>query len=189
MTYDIALDAALAGELTREQLRQYNRYQPGFVIQMLRIINVLLMYGKNEIGVESWWLCGRHKRSLVQEYGGKQWSGRRFKGGIRLCSWNAPIARGFQIWTTLLFRKKQNQTLYLKDNSPWPGLSSPTSWENTSKLARRTDRWQILRWKIKINDERGVYMMIAFMKVKVNNERSRIIATNRQRTKDNRMET
>ena len=36
--------------------------------------------------------------------------------------------------------------------------------------------------EIKINDERGVYWMIAFMKVKVNNERSRIIATNRQRT-------
>ena len=43
--------------------------------------------------------------------------------------------------------------------------------------------------EIKINDERGVYMMIAFMKVKVNNERSRIIATNRQKAKDNRMET
>ena len=49
----LALDAALAGELTREQLRQYNRYQPGFVIQMLRIINVLLIYGNNEIRVES----------------------------------------------------------------------------------------------------------------------------------------
>ena len=43
--------------------------------------------------------------------------------------------------------------------------------------------------EIKINDERGIYRMIAFLKVKMNNERSRIIATNRQRTKDNRMET
>ena len=43
--------------------------------------------------------------------------------------------------------------------------------------------------EIKINDERGIYRMIAFLKVKVNNERSRIIATNRQRTKDNDMET
>ena len=43
--------------------------------------------------------------------------------------------------------------------------------------------------EIKINDEMGVYRMIAFMKVKVNNERSRIIATNRQRTKDNDTET
>ena len=31
--------------------------------------------------------------------------------------------------------------------------------------------------------------MISFMKVKVDNERSRIIATNRQKAKDNRMET
>ena len=46
-------------------------------------------------------------------------------------------------------------------------------------------QWQ----EIKINDERGIYRMIAFLKVKVNNERSRIIATNRQRTKDNDMET
>ena len=43
--------------------------------------------------------------------------------------------------------------------------------------------------EIKINDEMGVYRMIAFMKVKVNNERRRIIATKRQRTKDNNMET
>ena len=42
---------------------------------------------------------------------------------------------------------------------------------------------------IKINDERGIYRMIAFLKVKVNNERSRIIATKRQRTKDNDTET
>ena len=43
--------------------------------------------------------------------------------------------------------------------------------------------------EIKIGGEIKKNRMIALMTAKVNNERSRIIATNRQRTKDNNMET